>query len=280
MRVARQREPPDDRSPSASTTKTAASGSGARPSGSGARRRRCASRRSSSSQPSGSRPTALGERRRAPPRRRGGAAGSSELMRRRAVRRRGAGRRPPSSVPSAPQLDGRDAAEEEVPARPAHDLQAACGESGASVVGPAALEMDRPSPRRGCAARAIASVDRLAVAITASTPARSHLRAAPSRRCRARAWPAVLEHERRRHHARAAASPGARGSGADHVELAEHVVELCAAAKDTRAGTQCRRERGGVHRRRRRRRLRRSRQVRCSSRRSPAYPSASARRAA
>ena len=56
---------------------------------------------------------------------------------------------------------------------------------------------------------------------------------------------AVLEHERRRHHARQPRA-GARGAFADHVELAEHVVQLRAAAEDPRAGAERRRERGGV----------------------------------
>ena len=44
---------------------------------------------------------------------------------------------------------------------------------------------------------------------------------------------AGLEHERRRHHARQALA-GRTGAVADDVELAEHVVQLRAAAEDTR----------------------------------------------
>ena len=56
---------------------------------------------------------------------------------------------------------------------------------------------------------------------------------------------AVVEHDRRRHHAREPRAGNLRPL-ADHVELAEHVVQLRAAAKDPRAGAQRRGERGCV----------------------------------
>jgi hypothetical protein len=54
----------------------------------------------------------------------------------------------------------------------------------------------------------------------------------------------VLEHERRREHGGQARSLQAR-LVADHVQLAEHVVELCPAAEDARSGAQRRGERRG-----------------------------------
>ncbi len=56
--------------------------------------------------------------------------------------------------------------------------------------------------------------------------------------------PAGVEHECRRHHARQALA-GRLLVRSDHVELAEHVVQLRAIAEDTRAGAERRRERGG-----------------------------------
>ena len=165
-----------------------------------------------------------------------------------------------SSVPSAPQLDRRDAAEVEVQALPRDHLPSPAGSSSAVTGGPASLEMElaladdveaRPRDRlrhaRACDRRR-------------RRPARSRRRAAPSRRCRASARAPVLEHERRRHHAR---QPLARDLlvVADHVELAEHVVELGSAAD--RCPTRPRASRRARRRCRRRRRRRRASCRRC-----------------
>ena len=201
MRVAREREPPDDRPPS-SATKTAASGW---------RWIVRRYRRSSADRapwPGPEDPAALlaadalrevDERVRVARR---GVAGRLS-SRRRSRRRRAADRPRPRGCRPPSRCDRLHAAEEEVERVPAVDVPARRERRDVGVR-PAALEMQRRAldvePRRADRVR-----ERACRAGSARSPARSLRRAAPSRRCRSRARgrPAV-EHERRRHHAREA----------------------------------------------------------------------------
>ena len=147
-----------------------------------------------------------------------------------------------ASVPSGRRSTGRDTAEVEVAARPAHAVPAL----GRDVHQPA-LEVEhvavdvqaRPVDRLGDGR---AAQDR--VGDLGDRPGEPNRAGAAEREPRT----AVLEHERRRHHARQPLAGRLRGV-ADDVELAEHVVQLGAAAEDARAGAEGRGEGGGVPRR-------------------------------
>ncbi len=181
--------------------------------------------------------------------------GAERDERRRVLRPRLADRRPSSdddAVAAAarvagggeravgPALDRRDAAEVEVAARPAHGLPALGRDVGISP--PSRWSTSPSTWTRG---RSIASSTgvprRTASATWAIAPARRTEPALPSasrgRPSSSTSVGVIMLGSR---------SPGAFGGVADDVELAEHVVQLRAAAEDARAGAERRGERGGV----------------------------------
>ena len=163
------------------------------------------------------------------------------LTRRPPRRRRVAGRPLPASVPS-----GRRATAWTPPKKRFDPSQRTTfqspGAAATSSLGPAALEMERRildmQPGR---------VDRLGDGHAAEhAPGDLGDRSGKPHRARAsedERGAGPTRGRRRGHHARRAARPGLRSPRADHVELAEHVVELRAAAEDARPRAERRRER-------------------------------------
>ena len=240
VRVAGEREAADDRVAVLGDEDRRVGMRGARPSDSGARRRQRATCPSSAAtRRARVRPRPRG--RRAPTRRTGRRAGSRSRTTTPCPPRRGS----PAAAERAVRtpLDGGNAAEEEVAIRPADDVPARVGELRRDVRRPSRPRGGRSRRRHGAAGASIASSTGMAVADDAADDLeRSPRAAARSRRCRRRAAAGpVVEHERRRHHARQPLAGWPR-LGPDHVELAQHVVQLEAAPEDARAGAERRRE--------------------------------------
>ena len=157
--------------------------------------------------------------------------------------RRGSPAAPSDAVRSP--LDGRDATEEEVASGPgAHVVLPFC-ETGGDGVRPPSLDVHRLAVDVESRAR-----DRLGDRQTMADDPRDDLEDRSGEPNRARAsgdqprLPLLVEHERRRHHAREP-RPRLPRLEPDHVSLTQHVVQLEAVTEDAGAGAEGRRETDG-----------------------------------